>query len=82
MAGGALAPWRVAVLGPGAVGGLLGALLARRGDEVTCLAPPATADHIARHGLQLRSPMLGDANVAVRAASRLAEPVDACFVTV
>jgi 2-dehydropantoate 2-reductase len=51
MAGGALAPWRVAVLGPGAVGGLLGALLARRGDEVTCLAPPATADHIARHGL-------------------------------
>ena len=83
MAGGALAPWRVAVLGPGAVGGLLGALLARRGDEVTCLASSAaTADHIARHGLQLRSPMLGDANVAVRAASRLAEPVDACFVTV
>ena len=82
MARGPLAPWRVAVLGPGAVGGLLGALLARRGDEVVCLAPPATAAHIARHGLQLRSPMLGDATVAVRAASRLEEPVDACFVTV
>jgi 2-dehydropantoate 2-reductase len=77
-----LTPWRVAVLGPGAVGGLLGALLARRGDEVTCLAPPATAAHIAANGLELRSPMLGDAKVAVRAATRLEEPVDACLVTV
>jgi 2-dehydropantoate 2-reductase len=77
-----LTPWRVGVLGPGAVGGLLGALLARRGDEVTCLAPPATAAHIAAHGLVLRSPMLGDAKVAVRAAGRLEEPVDACLVTV
>jgi 2-dehydropantoate 2-reductase len=77
-----LTPWRVAVLGPGAVGGLLGALLARRGDQVTCLAPPATADHIAANGLELRSPMLGDAKVAVRAATRLEEPVDACLVTV
>jgi 2-dehydropantoate 2-reductase len=77
-----LTPWRVAVLGPGAVGGLLGALLARRGDEVICLAPPATAAHIAAHGLELRSPMLGDARVAVRAAARLEEPVDACLVTV
>jgi 2-dehydropantoate 2-reductase len=82
VARGPLAPWRVAVLGPGAVGGLLGALLARRGDEVICLAPPATAAHIARHGLELRSPMLGDARVAVRAAGRLEEPVDACLVTV
>jgi 2-dehydropantoate 2-reductase len=77
-----LTPWRVAVLGPGAVGGLLAALLARRGDEVTCLAPPATAAHIAANGLELRSPMLGDAKVAVRAATRLEEPVDACLVTV
>jgi 2-dehydropantoate 2-reductase len=82
VARGPLAPWRVAVLGPGAVGGLLGALLARRGAEVICLAPPATAAHIARHGLELRSPMLGDARVAVRAAGRLEEPVDACLVTV
>jgi 2-dehydropantoate 2-reductase len=82
VARGPLAPWRVAVLGPGAVGGLIGALLARRGDEVICLAPPATAAHIARQGVELRSPMLGDARVAVRAASRLEDPVDACFVTV
>jgi 2-dehydropantoate 2-reductase len=77
-----LAPWRVAVLGPGGIGGLLGALLARQGDDVLCLAPPATAARIATDGLELRSPMLGDAKVAVRAATRLEEPVDVCFVTV
>jgi 2-dehydropantoate 2-reductase len=56
----------VAVLGPGGVGGLLAALLARRGDQVTCLAPPATAAHLAAHGLELRSPALGDARVRSR----------------
>ena len=77
-----LPPARVAVLGPGGIGGLLAALLARRGDQVTCLAPPATAAHLAAHGLELRSPVLGDARVAVEAASRLEHPVDALLVTV
>ena len=77
-----LPPARVAVLGPGGVGGLLAALLARRGDRVTCLAPPATAAHLAAHGLELRSPALGDAKVEVEAATRLDHPVEVLFVTV
>jgi 2-dehydropantoate 2-reductase len=77
-----LPPARVAVLGPGGVGGLLAALLARRGDRVTCLAPPATAAHLAANGLELRSPALGDTRLAVEAATRLDHPVDVCFVTV
>jgi 2-dehydropantoate 2-reductase len=77
-----LPPIRVAVLGPGGIGGLLAALLARRGDRVTCLAPPATAAHLAEHGLELRSPTLGDAKVAVEAATSLDHPVDVVFVTV
>ncbi|HEX2375871.1 MAG TPA: 2-dehydropantoate 2-reductase [Actinomycetota bacterium] len=78
-----LPPARVAVLGPGGVGGLLAALLARRGDQVTCLARPATAAHLAaRPGLELRSPALGDAKVAVAVATRLEHAVDVCFVTV
>jgi 2-dehydropantoate 2-reductase len=72
----------VAVLGPGGVGGLLAALLARRGDQVTCLARPATAAHLAANGLELRSAAFGDARVAVEAASRLEHPVDALLVTV
>ena len=77
-----LPPIRMAVLGPGGIGGLLAALLARRGDRVTCLAPPATAAHLAEHGLELRSPTLGDAKVTVEAATRLDHPVDVVFVTV
>ena len=77
-----LPPARVAVLGPGGVGGLVAALLARRGDQVTCLAPPATAAHLAANGLELRSQALGDAKVTVAAASRLDHPVDALLVTV
>jgi 2-dehydropantoate 2-reductase len=72
----------VAVLGPGGDGGMLAALLARRGDQVTCLAPAATAAHLAAHGLELRSPALGDAQVAVAAGTRLDHPVDVCFITV
>jgi 2-dehydropantoate 2-reductase len=72
----------VAVLGPGGIGGLLAALLARRGDRVVCLAPPATAAQLAEHGLELRSPTLGDAKVTVEAATRLDHPVDVVFVTV
>ena len=77
-----LPPARVAVLGSGGVGGLVAALLARRGDQVTCLDLPAIAAALAANGLELRSPALGDARVAVEAATRLDHPVDVCFVTV
>jgi 2-dehydropantoate 2-reductase len=77
-----LPPIRVAVLGPGGVGGMLAALLARRGDQVICLARPPTAAHLAEHGLELRSQALGDARVEVEAATRLDHPVDAVLITV
>jgi 2-dehydropantoate 2-reductase len=77
-----LPPARVAVLGPGGIGGLLAALLARRGDQMTCLAPPASAAELASNGLELRSRLLGDARVAVEAGSRLEPPVDYLLVTV
>ena len=77
-----LPPIRVAVLGPGGVGGMLAALLARRGDQVTCLAPPATAAFLATHGLQLRSRALGDVRAPVAAGTRLEQEVDALLVTV
>jgi 2-dehydropantoate 2-reductase len=49
---------------------------------VICLAPPATAAYLAEHGIELRSPTLGDAKGAVEAATRLDQPVDVVFVTV
>jgi 2-dehydropantoate 2-reductase len=72
----------VAVLGPGGVGGLLAALLAREGSSVVVLASHETSLAIARNGLRLESRPFGDFEVAVGTADRLSDPVDACFVTV
>ena len=73
---------RVAVLGPGGVGGLLGGLLARAGASVTCLAGAGTVAVLEEQGLRLDSGRFGAFGVPVRAAERLAEAVDICLVTV
>ncbi|MFH8237452.1 ketopantoate reductase family protein [Streptomyces sp. NPDC018321] len=75
-------PWTVAVLGPGGVGGLLAALLARAGHRVICLAGPATAAALREDGLRVRSAQFDDFSVRVEAATELREPVDLCLVTV
>jgi 2-dehydropantoate 2-reductase len=72
---------RVAVLGPGGVGGLFAVLLARQGHDVVCLARAGTADHIDRNGLELISDRYGEVTARVRGAERLDEPVDVCLVT-
>ena len=77
-----LAAVRVAVLGPGGVGGLLGGLLARAGATVTCLAGADTAAALDRQGLRIDSRRFGHFAVPVRAAECLSEPVDVCLVTV
>ena len=75
-------PLSFAVLGPGGVGGLLGALLARAGCSVVVIAGDETARAIAQGGLRVESGKFDDFNVRVRTATRLAESVDACLVTV
>ncbi len=74
--------YRVAVLGPGGVGGLLAALLARAGDSVVVLAGESTARAIGERGLTLQSSRFGDFDVPVDSAVKLQTPVDACLVTV
>src|SRR4030088_1524617 len=75
-------PFSVAVLGPGGVGGLLGALLARDGASVQVLAGEATSQAIAERGLRIESSAFGDFQVPVRSGTRLDGPVDAVLVTV
>jgi 2-dehydropantoate 2-reductase len=72
----------VAVLGPGGVGGFLGALLARAGDSVLVLAGDDTSRAIDADGLRVESRKFGNFAVSVPTASRLTRPVDACFITV
>jgi 2-dehydropantoate 2-reductase len=78
----AQANYRVAVLGPGGVGGMLAALLARAGVSVFVLAGESTAKAIAERGLRLESKRFGDFEVQVEAADRLQGSVDACLVAV
>lgn len=73
---------RLAVLGPGGVGGLLAVLLAGDGHDVVCVASAATAEVLGRNGLRLSSPLFGERSEPVAATDRLAEPVDACLVAV
>jgi 2-dehydropantoate 2-reductase len=73
----------VAILGAGAVGGYIGAKLARAGERVTFLARDAQARTLRERGMTVRSP-LGDFTVRVEAeeeASRV-ENVDLVIFTV
>ncbi|MER5829029.1 2-dehydropantoate 2-reductase N-terminal domain-containing protein, partial [Streptomyces mirabilis] len=72
----------VAVLGPGGVGGLLAALVARAGHRVICLAGDETARALRTDGIRVRSGLFGDFTAAVEADTELREPVDACLITV
>ena len=75
---------RFAVLGSGAVGGYYGAQLARAGHDVTFIARGAHLAAIREHGLQIRSPMLGDFTVRAAAEEDPARigPVDVVLVAV
>ncbi|MBL1077046.1 2-dehydropantoate 2-reductase [Nocardia sp. 2] len=72
----------MAVLGPGGVGGLLAALLARAGHRVICLARKETVETLRKEGILVRSGQFGEFATAVEAQESLREPVDACLIAV
>jgi 2-dehydropantoate 2-reductase len=72
---------RIAVLGPGGVGGFLAGALERAGTPAWLLAREETAEVLSRDGLRVRSVLLDDAWTArPRVATELREPVDVLFV--
>jgi 2-dehydropantoate 2-reductase len=71
---------KVAILGPGGVGGLLAGVLDRAGTDVVAVARDSTADAIAEHGVDVRSVMFGDFIAHPGAVAVLQEPVDALIV--
>ncbi|WP_338898500.1 2-dehydropantoate 2-reductase [Streptomyces sp. TG1A-60] len=72
----------VAVLGPGGVGGLLAALLARAGNRVVCLAGEESARVLEKDGIAVRSPLFGEFTSRVETATELREPVGAALIAV
>ncbi|MCM1973391.1 ketopantoate reductase family protein [Streptomyces sp. G1] len=73
---------RVAVLGPGGIGGLLAGLLSRAGHRVVCLAGEESVRVLRESGVSVRSGVFGDFSAAVDADTVLREPVDVCLVCV
>jgi 2-dehydropantoate 2-reductase len=71
---------RIAILGPGGVGGLLAGALERSGSEVLVVAREPTAATIAERGLRVESVSLGEFLARPRPVERLREPVDALIV--
>jgi 2-dehydropantoate 2-reductase len=69
---------RIAVMGTGALGGYYGGLLARAGEEVTCIARGAHLEAIRNNGLTVRSSRHGEFAVSPAATSDPAAvgPVD------
>ncbi|HRW19753.1 MAG TPA: 2-dehydropantoate 2-reductase [Dermatophilaceae bacterium] len=70
-----------AVIGAGGIGGLVAAVLATRGEQVSVVLR-ATSRAAYPGRLRLTSPSLGDLDVAVAAVARVTEPVDVLWVTV
>ena len=60
---------RIAVIGAGAMGGFFGGLLARGDNEVVFIARGAQLAALDEHGLHIRSSLVGDFSLPVRATS-------------
>jgi 2-dehydropantoate 2-reductase len=71
---------KIAVLGPGGVGGLIAGLLERAGTSVIVVAREATAEAISERGLRVDSVSFGEFVAHPRAVARLEEPVDVLIV--
>ncbi len=71
---------RIAVLGPGGVGGLLSGLLERSGNEVTVVATESTAAIIQERGIAISSVTFGDFVSRPTAVTCLQDPVEALIV--
>ncbi|WP_432972291.1 ketopantoate reductase family protein [Dactylosporangium sp. CA-233914] len=70
----------VAIVGPGGVGGLVGALLARAGHDVLYVARPETAARLNAGGIEVHSVRFGNFTVPAAAVEALGSPVDLCVV--
>jgi 2-dehydropantoate 2-reductase len=71
---------KIAVLGPGGVGGLIAGLLERAGTPVVIVAREATAEVISERGLRMDSVNFGEFVAHPRAVACLEEQVDVLIV--
>lgn len=73
--------FKIAVLGPGAVGGFLTALFSKNGNSVTCIAKEEAVRIISQEGLKLESGAFGKFTSWPKAVSQMEEEPDLLFIT-
>lgn len=71
---------RIAVLGPGGVGGLMAAALERSGEQITVIARGSTARVICEQGLRVSSVLLGDFLARPPVSEQLSEQTQVLIV--
>jgi 2-dehydropantoate 2-reductase len=71
---------KIAILGPGGVGGLIAGALQRAGEQVVIVARASTAAIISDEGLHVSSVSLGDFSSHPAAVESLEEPVEVLIV--
>ena len=72
---------RIAILGPGAIGGFMASVLWKAGHEVVCIAKPEIVLHIRAHGIALQSNAFGSLVAWPRAVEALDTKPDIIFIT-
>lgn len=71
----------IAILGPGAVGGFLTALLIKYGYNVVCIDEETSGKEIEEKGIRLESKVFGDFTVKPKVISELDTDADIIFIT-
>ena len=73
---------KIGILGPGAIGSLVGALLLRSGQEVIFIGKKKKKDSINNFGINIESKIYGNFTVKPKVCSNLIEDLDIVFITV
>jgi 2-dehydropantoate 2-reductase len=73
--------YRIAIIGPGGVGGFLAAVLQSAGHEIIILARPERAQELKQKGIALESKVFGRMHEMMRIENQLLEKVDVIFIT-
>lgn len=73
---------RIAILGPGAIGGFLASLFWKQGHDVICIGKKSSVDKINKNGINLKSKFYGDFTAKPNALEILDSPVDILFISV
>ena len=73
---------RIAILGPGAIGGFLAALFWKGGHDVICVGNKDSVIKIQSHGIEFESQLYGNFVAKPNSVEILDSPVDVLFITI